>query len=148
MKNDGWGFTIVAMDGAHPVELVHEWSGLVSGYRGVDAGGPKSRASESVARAELESRTGLRIVWSKTGRASTRLRYYLTKTDLIEANSQFDSTDPVHWRSLRVEAIEDDPTKKRQTIEVTDSSEMMTSPACTGSRASASSRLHGREFAR
>lgn len=122
MKNGGWGFTIVAMDGARPVRLVHEWSGLVSGYY-LHTSSPKSRANKSVARAQMESRAQLPIVWADTGRASIPLRYYFTKTDLLKANSQFENADPADWRSVRVEAIDDDPMGKRQTIEVTESTE-------------------------
>ncbi|MEN6521429.1 MAG: hypothetical protein ABFD46_09830 [Armatimonadota bacterium] len=113
MKNGGWGFTVVAMDGEHPVELVHEWSGLVTAYY---ISGEKDKTS----RAEKESRAGLPIVWADTGRAKMPLRYYLSKRDLAKINSKFSNSGSVNYRRFHVKIIKDDAKSKSQTIKVLD----------------------------
>lgn len=117
----GWPFTIVAMDGNRTVDLVHEWSGSLTGHLGVAASNAKSDpATKAAAREDMESHNKKNYVWADTGRASRPLRYYLTPADLQQANSQLDNSDPMQYRNVEVEVLDDDPIGKHQTVKVTD----------------------------
>lgn len=119
----GWDFTVMGMDGNQPTELLHEWScGLIK---------TSSPSSQDVAAAPptaqlpagSESDFRQRIVWANTGRANGPFSYYLTDADLEQVNTQLDSGPDEYPHSVRAKLLEDDPTNRRQIVQLTVSGE-------------------------
>lgn len=122
--NTGWTFTVVAVDGDGVVDLVHEWSGHLTGRLGAAASNSGSEpAMKTAAREEFESHGQHSYVWADTGQATRQLRYYLTPSDLEKTNTQLDNTGPEHFRDVNVEVLDDDPVGKRQTVRIIDRDE-------------------------
>jgi len=108
------------MNGAMPVEAVHEWSGYVTRYlqeRGGD--GNNERADKAALRAEVELMVKRPVVWADSGRANWPFRYYLTDADLPLVNSQLNSNPEEYPHEVKVKVLEDDPRSRCQTLQVT-----------------------------
>lgn len=113
---EGYPFSVIAMKGNEPVELLHEW--LVREldiYPDLDSY-DKHKKSEIIG--SIEARIKHPIVWADTGRAIKPYRYYLTESDLHKINftSYLKSGEDAH--RVRVKILENDPKNERQTLRV------------------------------
>lgn len=117
----GWDFQIVAMKGDKPVLMTHEWSGDIHHRLAACTGSKRNAVQVTALRANVQSEIETPIVWADTGKADGVYGYYLTKADVARASRLLDWGPACIHSDYTVRTLNDDPSRQRQTVMVTES---------------------------